>query len=116
MGSLLLLGSVSALAELGIAGYAEDLVRTAKYLMDSLDGKVQVRACPLILMNGTDDSAVLRGMAEVGAWLKGGLSGNLEGFPDTSQSASNTILKNLGKGGLQTNGPTRIRVPVSLQS
>ena len=67
VGSLLLLGSVSALAELGIAGYAEDLVRTAKYLMDSLDGKVQVRACPLILMNGTDDSSVLRGMAEVGA-------------------------------------------------
>ena len=89
VGSLLLLGSVSAIAELGTAGYAEDLVRTAKYLLDSLDGKVQVRACPLIptiLPYGVVWRRCVHG-SRVGSmvFLRGS-------FPDTSQSASCTIL------------------------
>ena len=89
VGSLLLLGSVSAIAELGAAGYADDLVRTAKYLLDSLDGKVQVRACPLIptiLPYGVVWRRCVHG-SRVGSmvFLRGS-------FPDTSQSASCTIL------------------------
>jgi hypothetical protein len=58
VGSLILLNSVSHLAVVGTAAYAESLVRAAKYLMTSFGGKVSVKLGVPVLLEGTRDSLV----------------------------------------------------------
>ena len=115
VGTVILLASASHLGAVGLAGYAEDLVRAAKLIMSALSNSVTVRAGPLVLLGGTDDPALIRSMAEMVGWISN-LKDTGEGFPGDTLKAAILGAKNLGGGGLQSTPAYKIRLPVSLLS
>jgi len=69
VGSLILLTSATMLADVGMAGYAEEFVRVSRTLLSCFGGKVLVRHVPPILLNGTNDSALIRSIYELSSWI-----------------------------------------------
>jgi len=116
VGSLLVISSASFLAEVGLAGYAEELVRVTKFLLTSFENKVSVRMGVPLLLDGTNDPMLVRSMADLAAWSIEGLRDKRELFPDLSMKAMLVTLKNLGVGEPLVDYFTRVRLPVSLTS
>ena len=115
VGSVVLLTSATMLADVGIAAYAEELVRVSRILLGCFGGKILVRQVPPLLLNGTSDSALIRAIFELGSWL-GSCSDKQEGFPENSMGEVLLSLKNSGVGGLQSNYRSRMKLPVSTTS
>ena len=115
VGTVILLASASHLGSVGLAGYAEDLVRASKLIMTALSSRVTVRAGPLVLLGGTDDPALIRAMAEMVGWITN-LKDTGEGFPGDTLKAALLVARNHGEGGVQPSPLIKIRLPVSLLS
>ena len=115
VGTVILLASASHLGSVGLAGYAEDLVRASKLIMTALSSRVTVRAGPLVLLGGTDDPALIRAMAKMVGWITN-LKDTGEGFPGDTLKAALLVARNHGEGGIQPSPLTKIRLPVSLLS
>ena len=115
VGTLVLLASASHLGAVGLAGYAEDLVRATKLILNALSGRVTVRAGPMVLLTGTDDPALIRAMAEMVGWITT-LRDNGEGFPGETLKAELLSCRNLGLWGIQSTPTCKIQLPVSLLS
>jgi hypothetical protein len=115
VGSLVILSSGSHLGQVGLAGYTEDMVRAAKYIMDRLNHKVLVRVGFPLLLSGTDSAGLIRAITEMGGWVPV-LRDNRENFLCSYASEILVCLKNLGKNGQQQCYDTKIRLPVSLSS
>ena len=115
VGTVILLASASHLGSVGLAGYAEDLVRASKLIMTALSSRVTVRAGPLVLLGGTDDPALIRAMAEMVGWISN-LKDTGEGFPGDTLKAALLVARNHGEGGVQPSPLIKIRLPVSLLS
>ena len=115
VGSVIIISSASQLADIGLAGYAEEMVRASKMIMSSLSGQVTVRAGIPVLLNGCSDPNLIRSISELGGWLSS-LREAGEGFPASSMEAVILSIKNSGRDGLQTPYTQRFRLPVSLLS
>jgi hypothetical protein len=68
VGSLILISSVSHLAAVGTAAYAEALVRASKFLLSGFSDKVTVRLGIPVLLGGAGDSTLVRSLLELEAW------------------------------------------------
>jgi hypothetical protein len=68
VGSLILLSSVSHLAAVGTAAYAESIVRAAKSILTSFGGKATVRTGVPVLLGGIKDKSLVRSLLDVAAW------------------------------------------------
>ena len=115
VGSIVILSSATHLSDVGTAGYAEDLVRAARHLHSTFQGKICVRlGCPLLL-NGTNDPALIRSVFEISSWIDS-VRNKEEGFPDSVFKLVLLSLRNLGSGGSQPPYRLKLRLPVSLQT
>ena len=65
VGSAILFGSASHLANVGLTYYTEELVLVNKNLRQMFSGEVVLLPCPFMLMEGSSDSALLRAIFEL---------------------------------------------------
>jgi hypothetical protein len=113
VGSVILLNSVAHLAAVGTAAYAESFVRAAKYIMTSFGGKVSVRMGVPVLLGGAADSAVVRSLLEVAAWVDG-LTATKDDFLRNTRDAFRLCLKNSGIGQAVQAEKLVLQLPVNL--
>jgi hypothetical protein len=113
VGSLILLSSVSHLAAVGTAAYAESFVRAAKFLDNAFGGKVAVRVGVPVLLGGARDSSLVRSLFELAAWTDG-LSQPKEHFPSEARRAFSLCLKNNGVGKALQVETFKLQLPTSL--
>jgi len=99
-GSLILLGSASHLANVGLAAYTDDYHQATQIIGARLGKKVYVRPAPMILLGGTKDKQFIRSLVELSAWLN--IAHEKEdGFPREAISMSLTGIAESGVGGPQ---------------
>ena len=70
VGSTVLLGSASHLANVGPAFYTEELVQVNQHLYQMFEGGISFIPCPPMLIDGTSNSHLVRAIVELSAWLK----------------------------------------------
>ena len=70
VGSAILFGSASHLANVGLAYYTEELVLVNKNLREMFSGEVVLLPCPFMLMEGSSNASLLRSIFELASWLK----------------------------------------------
>ena len=68
-GSVVLLGSASHLADVGVAAYADELGAVAKRILSLFGGCVYFSPCPMLLLDGSNCSMLLRSIIEINAWF-----------------------------------------------
>ena len=115
VGTLVTLSSGSRLCQIGVAAYAEELVRASKIIMASLSGKVRVRAGVPLLLQGTADPSLVRSIFELDGWLCSTRDSN-DGFLHETFKATLLSIKNLGLGDSQVTPLFRFQLPVGLNS
>jgi hypothetical protein len=113
VGSVVLLSSAYHLASVGPAGYAEDLARCTKLLLQTFNDSITVKHGISILLNGTDSDELVRYLAEIDSWLSN-LNG-MDSFPNNARKAAQLAIKNAGSG-KNVCSTIRMRLPVSLTS
>ena len=111
-GSLILLFSVTHIAQVGIAGYIEDLVSARKRLKEKLGDSIYVSAAPPLLLCGLDREESIRDIFDLQEWLVGAVPEELH-FKSANYEALCAIMEN-GDGGAQPEYRARVRLPVSL--
>jgi hypothetical protein len=114
VGSLILISSVSHLAAVGTAAYAEALVRAAKFLLNSFNGKVTVRPGVPVLLGGVGDMSLMRSLTEVAAWVDS-LPLQEQALPN-ARSAFKLCLTNGSVGKAVQAEKSKLQLPVSLYS
>jgi hypothetical protein len=115
VGSLILLSSVSNLAAVGTAAYAEALVRAGSHVGQSMQGKVTVRGGVPIFLGGAEGLSLVRSLHEVVDWT-GGLPAASDQFPANARQAFLLTLKNNGVGSTVQVENFVLQLPVSLNS
>ena len=70
VGSTVLLGSASHLANVGPAFYTEELVQVNQHLYQMFEVGISFIPCPPMLIDGTSNSHLVRAIVELSAWLK----------------------------------------------
>jgi hypothetical protein len=115
VGSLILLSSVSNLAAVCTAAYAESLVRAGRHIGQSMQGKVTVRVGVPILLGGAEGSSLVRSLHEVAAWTSG-LPAASDQFPASARQAFLLTLKNNGVGSTIQAENFTLQLPVNLNS
>jgi hypothetical protein len=113
VGSVVIVSSASQLADIGVAGYAEEMVRCSRLLLQSFSNAISVRHGVSVLLGGAENPGLIRALAELDAWLSS-LPG-LDSFPKNSRKAALLALRNSGSGN-QEMYPMRLRLPISLTS
>jgi hypothetical protein len=68
---ILLLSSVSHLAEVGTGAYAEDLVRAFRAIRAVYESGITVMHGIPLLLSGIDSQCTIRSLLEIGAWYQG---------------------------------------------
>ena len=116
-GSVLLLGSVSHLADVGTTEYALDLARASRRIQYMLGDSIRVLPLPTMLMGGCNDQGVIRAIFEVYGWLDSiSGQGGSGPFPKISLKKAADIMLVNGVGEPQRLAHTRIMMPTSLDS
>jgi hypothetical protein len=113
VGSVVLISSASHLASVGTAGYAEDVVRCTKLLLQAFRDGITVKHGVPILMEGTDSPELIRSLSEIDGWLSH-LNGG-DSFPLAARKAALLAQKNAGSG-TQADFSQRIRLPKNLST
>ena len=112
-GCLILIGSLSHLAEAGLAAYTQDLCSAVAKLTEGLRRAANIAPVPFILCETIMDPALIRSIVELYAWIGTCLS-SVEG---TSASAFRASLEGLnfnGTGLVQPDYTCRHRLPTEL--
>ena len=105
-GSLILLFSVTHIAQVGIAGYIEDLVSARKRLKEKLGDSIYVSAAPLLLLCGLDREESIRDIFDLQEWIGGAVPEELH-FKSANYEALCAIMEN-GDGGAQPEYRARV--------
>ena len=108
----MLIGSLSHLAETGLAAYAADLCTAVAKITASFNGSVSVAPAPFSLAEDTDDTHLIRSIHEFYGWVNACLK-HVEGL---SLSALNTSMEGLiynGGGVVQPEVVCKYRLPTS---
>ena len=67
-GSVVLLGSASHLADVGLTAYIEELCAVAQRIQSLQGGCIYFSPCPMLLLNGSNNSMLIRAIIELTAW------------------------------------------------
>ena len=112
VGSAILFGSASHLANVGLTYYTEELVLVNKKFRQMFNGEVVVLPCPFMLMEGSSDSALLRAIFELASWLKSVWGGDTYYPKVTMDVVLTKLLKNSTSTAFAS--PIRLMLPTSL--
>ena len=112
LGSLILLFSVTHIAQVGIAGYIEDLVASKKRLTEKLGDSIYVSTAPPLLLCGLDREESIRDIFDLQEWIVGAVPDELL-FKSANYEALCAVMVN-GQGGAQPEYRSRVRLPTSL--
>ena len=114
-GTFVILSSLSHLADVGLAGYAEDLAQSGVRLAAALRGKIVVSHGPPIPLGGLGDRALIRAVVELYAWLSSQteLHDTMPG--DAIKRGLAGFISN-GFGDFQPPYTIRLRLPTSLSN
>ena len=119
VGSVVILSSVTRLAQIGLAGYAAEMVRATKLILASMAGGVTVKAGPAVLLDGCNDPSLLRSLFELDTWLSN-LNDNKERFLGETMRIVLLTVRNTDSGtsanAALSGFTTRMLLPVSLSS
>ena len=114
-GSLVLIASLSHLAEVGLAAYTEDLAAAVSKLAVSFKKNVNIAPAPFVLCDDTADAHLIRAIVELYAWF----STTMKQTAGMSISAFQMSLEGLNYGATGEQQPdfeTRHRLPDGLDS
>jgi hypothetical protein len=84
VGSVVVLSSLSYLARVGTAAYAEELVRAIARIRDAYAGSVRIVHGFPVLIGGLDDESVIRSILEIELWLADSDKRRMHSLPSTS--------------------------------
>ena len=100
VGSALLLGSVSHLANVGTAVYLEELVMVQKGVFNRFEGTITFVPCQFFLMEGCNSPSTIRCIFEVNAWLKATLTGKIGYilYPAATMKLQKELMTRRGTG------------------
>ena len=110
VGSAILIGSASYLAEVGMQYYCEEFCRIRKKLLEATGGEGLVLPCPMLMLGGTDDAALVRSVVETNTWFSA-VMGELCFVSSTLKEVSRLLSTG---GELFFTDPYRIMLPASL--
>ena len=111
-GSLILLGSLSHLAETGLAAYAADLCAAVNKLTSHFRRTVSVAPAPFTLAEDTEDAQLIRSVHEFYAWTNACLK-NVEGWSSSAHSTSMEGMIYNGAGLVQPDTVAKYRLPTN---
>jgi len=109
-GSVIMLGSATYLATVGLSGYAEEFIDAALKIGAMIDKSCVVTSVPMIMLNGCGDPSLLRSVVEVTEWLKK-IFDKVAGYPAEAHQAVLECLAECGKDGYQVSYSVRTRLP-----
>ena len=109
-GSVILLGSATCLATVGMSGYAEEFVEASLRIGTVLDKTSVVAAVPMLLLNGSEDPTLIRNVVEISAWFEK-IFEKVAGFPAEAHKAVIECLAACGTDGFQGSYSVRARLP-----
>jgi hypothetical protein len=84
VGSVVVLSSLTYLARVGTAAYAEELVRAIARIRDAYAGSVRIVHGFPVLIGGLDDESVIRSILEIELWLADSDKRRMHSLPSTS--------------------------------
>ncbi len=84
VGSVVVLSSLSYLARVGTAAYAEELVRAIARIRDAYANSVRIVHGFPVLIGGLDDESVIRSILEIELWLADSDKRRMHSLPNTS--------------------------------
>ena len=113
-GSIILLFSASHLANVGLAGYIEDLVAARRALQGALGPDILVSSAPPLLLCGLEREEAIRDVFDLQEWLITACEEEIL-FRSANDEALCAIMLN-GRGGSQLEHRARIRLPARLSS
>ena len=114
VGSAILFGSASHLANVGLAYYTEELVLLNKKLREMFSGEVVLLPCPFMLMEGSSNGALLRSIFELASWQKQVWGGDTYYLKMTMDVVLTKLLEN--STDISVASPIRLMLPSSLVS
>jgi hypothetical protein len=85
VGSVVVLSSVSLLARIGTAAYAEEVVRAFARIRDAYANSVRVVHGFPVLVRGLEDETIIRSMLEIELWLSDCDKRRIHSLPSTSE-------------------------------
>ena len=109
-GSVVLIGSATYLASVGICGYADEFVEACQKVGSFLGDSCVVSAVPMVMLDGSRDPALIRSIVETNAWLEK-IFDKVAGFPAESHRTVIECLGECGRDGFQNCYSTRVRLP-----
>jgi hypothetical protein len=112
-GSLILLGSLSHLAETGLAAYTEDLCNAVAKLSNGFRRSVGIAPAPFVLSADIADPSLIRAIVELYAWINACMKG-VAGLSPSAFQASMEGLNYTGSGLAKPDYPLRYRLPTSI--
>ena len=92
-GSVVLLGSASHLADVGLSAYSEELCAVVKRIHALQGGCIYFSPCPMLLMDGTTSSMMIRAIVELGAWCNFMFSDTVSYCPSAMNAATGILWK-----------------------
>jgi hypothetical protein len=117
-GSVVLIGSLTHLADIGLAAYAEDLSKGASKVNRVMQGGVVVLPGLIFPPGGISDPVLTRAIFDTIEWSKT-VAKVVRGGPkimDSCFGELGQLLRGVGEGGDQADYGGRLRLPVSLGS
>ena len=93
VGSCILIGSASHLGNVGSAVYAEELVQINMRLAQMFDGTIYFVPCPPMMVDGSSDPALIRGIFEIAAWLRNVMGADSCFLPNTYRVMVDLLFK-----------------------
>ena len=111
-GSLILLGSLSHLAAVGLAAYIEDLCAAVNRLANAFRRVVNVAPVPFIFAEDTSDQSLIRSVVELYAWIGASMK-QCEGLSATAFQVALEGINYSGSGATQADFAGRYRLPVN---
>ena len=111
-GSIIMIFSLSHIANVGVAAYIEDLVACRKRLVGALGGDIYVTAAPPLLLPGVALPAAIRDISSLHDWIEGGVAEEVL-FKTACDEALEAISDN-GYGEAQVEVSARLRTSANL--
>jgi hypothetical protein len=121
VGSVVVLSSLTYLARVGTAAYAEELVRSLARIRDAYASSVRIVHGFPVLIGGLDDESVIRSILEIELWLSDSDKRRMHSLPNTSAHYISEWLKT-GTDGTSASAsasdihPRPLKLPNSLHS
>jgi hypothetical protein len=110
-GSIVFVGSVTHLANVGLVAYVQDIVEAGRIIRHKLGRDVRVSPLPPMLMSGIDSGSVIRELYEYCTWAESYFPADLYLY-ETFHTALD-IIKRTGEGSQTWMEQKRIRLPTS---